>query len=179
VDKDVKIGTGTKVWHFSHILGNSVIGKDCIIGQNVMIGPDAEIGDRCKIQNNVSIYKGVILEDKVFCGPSCVFTNISIPRAFIERKNEFLRTTVKKGATIGANATIICGTTIGRYAFIGAAAIVTKDVPDYALAYGSPARIRAWVCECGRKLKFRKLKATCNCCRKTYSNTAGRVSRIK
>jgi UDP-2-acetamido-3-amino-2,3-dideoxy-glucuronate N-acetyltransferase len=149
IDEDVEIGEGTKIWHFSHILKGSKIGKNCIIGQNVMIGPDVIIGDRCKIQNNVSVYKGVLLEDDVFCGPSSVFTNVITPRSFIERKHEFRKTLVKKGATIGANATIICGVNIGKYALIGAGAVVTKDVPDYALFYGNPAKHMGWVCKCG------------------------------
>ena len=149
IDEDVEIGEGTKIWHFSHILGGSKIGRNCIIGQNVMIGPDVVIGDRCKIQNNVSVYKGVLLEDDVFCGPSCVFTNVITPRSFIERKHEFKQTIVKKGATIGANATIICGITIGKYALIGAGSVVTKDIPDYALFYGNPAKHMGWVCKCG------------------------------
>jgi len=149
IDEDVEIGEGTKIWHFSHILKGSKIGKNCIIGQNVMIGPDVVIGDRCKIQNNVSVYKGVLLEDDVFCGPSSVFTNVITPRSFIERKHEFRKTLVKKGATIGANATIICGVNIGKYSLIGAGAVVTKDVPDYALFYGNPAKHMGWVCKCG------------------------------
>lgn len=168
VDENVKVGAGTKVWHFSHILKNTAIGKRCIIGQNVSIGPDVVIGDGCKIQNNVSIYKGVILENGVFCAPSCVFTNVFNPRAFIERKSEFLPTLVKQGATIGANATVICGNTLGTYCFIGAGAVVTKDVADYALVYGSPARLQGWVCECGIKLEFENNRAVCSVCKKKY-----------
>lgn len=149
VDQNVEIGEGTKIWHFSHILSGSKIGKNCIIGQNVTIGPDVTIGNRCKIQNNVSVYKGVTLEDEVFCGPSCVFTNVYNPRAFIERKHEFRPTLVKRGATIGANATIICGVTIGKYAFVGAGAVVNRDVEDYALVTGVPAKRTGWVCKCG------------------------------
>lgn len=141
VDHDVKIGSNTFIWHFSHILPGCRIGNNCIIGQNVMIGPDVVVGDNCKIQNNVSIYNGVTIEDGVFVGPSVVFTNVINPRAFIERKSEFKETLVKKGASIGANATIICDVTIGKYAFIGAGAVVTKDVPDYTLVIGNPARI--------------------------------------
>ncbi len=158
IDEDVAIGEGTKIWHFSHVLNKTKIGKNCIIGQNVMIGPEVTIGDRCKIQNNVSVYKGVTLEKDVFCGPSCVFTNVITPRAFIERKQEFKATLVKKGATIGANATVICGVTIGKYALIGAGAVVTEDVPDYALYLGVPARQSGWVCKCGVVLT-RKVKA--------------------
>ena len=149
VDEPVEIGEGTKIWHFSHILPNTKIGKKCIIGQNCMIGPDVNIGNGCKIQNNVSIFKGVELEDYVFCGPSCVFTNVLTPRAFIERKHEFRKTLVKKGATIGANATIVCGNTIGKYAMIGAGAVVVTDVEDYALYTGLPAKRTGWVCKCG------------------------------
>ena len=149
VDKPVDIGEGTRIWHFCHILPNTKIGKNCIIGQNCMIGPDVKIGNSCKIQNNVSIYKGVELEDDVFCGPSCVFTNVLTPRAFIERKHEFKNTLVKKGATIGANATIVCGNTIGKYAMIGAGAVVVSDVEDYALYIGVPAVKAGWVCKCG------------------------------
>jgi UDP-2-acetamido-3-amino-2,3-dideoxy-glucuronate N-acetyltransferase len=163
IDENVKIGDETKVWHFSHILKNTKIGKQCVIGQNVAIGPDVKIGDKCKIQNNVSIYKGVILEDEVFCGPSCVFTNVNTPRAFIERKKEFLNTLVKKGATIGANATIICGAIIGKYAFVGAGAVVKKDVADYALVLGVPARQVGWVCKCGRPLKMTSTKKITRC----------------
>ena len=163
VDDPVKIGRGTKIWHFSHILKNSSIGKNCIIGQNVSIGPDAVIGDGCKIQNNVSVYKGVILEDSVFCGPSCVFTNVYTPRAFIERKSEFLPTLVKKGATIGANATILCGITIGRYALIGAGAVVKEDVTDYAVIVGVPGKQKGWACRCGVPLKVKGGRIALKC----------------
>lgn len=168
IDDDVVIGEGTRIWHFSHILKGTRIGRDCTIGQNVMIGPDVTIGNRCKIQNNVSIYKGVTLEDEVFCGPSCVFTNVHNPRAFIERKHEFRKTLVKRGATIGANATIICGVTIGRYAFVGAGAVVTRDVPDYALVVGVPARQIGWACKCGVRLTTEGERATCHSCGSEY-----------
>jgi len=177
VDDGVEIGKGTKIWHFTHVLKGSKIGENCIIGQNVMLGPDVTVGDRCKIQNNVSLYKGVILEDEVFCGPSCVFTNVLTPRAFIERKHEFKQTFVKRGATIGANATVICGLTIGRYSMIGAGAVVTKDVPDYALFYGNPAKHMGWVCKCGvvlvnnGKVKgqiIEENKIACNNCGSIY-----------
>lgn len=168
VDAHVEIGEGTKIWHFSHILTDTKIGKDCIIGQNVMIGPDVEIGDRCKIQNNVSIFKGLKLEDEVFCGPSCVFTNIYNPRAFIERKQEFVPTLVKRGATIGANATIVCGVTIGRYALIGAGAVVKSVVPDYAIVAGVPARQIGWACKCGVTLQFNNKTADCKYCGNEY-----------
>jgi len=151
-DEGSVIGEGTKIWHFSHIMSGAVIGKNCSIGQNVCIASRAKIGNGVKIQNNVSVYDDVILEDDVFCGPSCVFTNVINPRAFIERKNEYKTTLVKKGASIGANATIICGTTIGEYAFIGAGSVVTKDVPPYALVYGNPARVQGKVNESGEKV---------------------------
>lgn len=152
VDSPVEIGAGTKVWHFSHILGNVKIGENCSFGQNVMVGPNVIIGDNCKIQNNVSLYDGVELEDNVFCGPSCVFTNVNNPRAGIERKNEFRKTCIKTGATIGANATIVCGHTLGKFCFIAAGAVVTKDVPPHAMMAGVPARQIGWMSEAGNKL---------------------------
>jgi len=152
VDEPVTIGAGTTVWHFCHVLGAVAIGRGCSIGQNVMIGPRVTIGNGCKIQNNVSIYQGVVLEDDVFCGPSCVFTNVINPRAAISRKHEFRTTLVKRGATIGANATIICGRSIGAHAMIGAGAVVTKDVPDFALMAGVPARRIGWVSRAGERL---------------------------
>ncbi|MCZ6558468.1 MAG: Gfo/Idh/MocA family oxidoreductase [SAR324 cluster bacterium] len=152
VDQPSTIGAGTRIWHFSHVLSGSNIGRDCIIGQNVMIGPDVTVGQGCKIQNNVSIYTGITLEDGVFCGPSCVFTNVNNPRAGIERKDEFRPTLVKRGATIGANATIVCGATIGVYAFIAAGAVVTSDVPPHALMAGVPARRIGWMSHAGEKL---------------------------
>jgi UDP-2-acetamido-3-amino-2,3-dideoxy-glucuronate N-acetyltransferase len=161
IDDNVAIGRGTKIWHFSHILSGSVIGEECNIGQNVVIGPDVSIGMGCKIQNNVSIYKGVTLEDRVFCGPSMVFTNVFNPRAHIRRMDELRPTLVKKGASLGANCTIVCGTTIGRYAFIGAGAVVTKNVPDHALVAGNPARFVRWLCECGEKLDKKFVCTSC------------------
>jgi UDP-2-acetamido-3-amino-2,3-dideoxy-glucuronate N-acetyltransferase len=152
VDDDVKVGAGTKIWHFSHILEKSVIGENCVISQNVMIGPDVKVGDNCKIQNNVSLYRGVELEDGVFCGPSCVFTNVNNPRAEVERKDQFRKTLVKKGTTIGANATIVCGVTLGEYCFIGAGAVVTKNVPPHALVVGNPARQIGWMSKSGERL---------------------------
>ena len=152
VDDGSVIGSGTKIWHFSHVLSGSEIGKQCNIGQNVVIGPDVKIGNQCKIQNNVSVYKGVTLEEGVFCGPSMVFTNIYNPRAEIGKMDQIRPTLVKKGATIGANATIVCGATLGRYCFIGAGAVVNKNVPDYALAVGNPAKQIGWACECGERL---------------------------
>ena len=152
IDEGVEIGQDTRIWHFSHVLPRTRIGRGCVIGQNVMIGPDVAVGDTCKIQNNVSLYKGVTLEDGVFCGPSCVFTNVNNPRAEIERKDEFLPTLVKRGATIGANATIVCGSTIGEYAFVAAGAVVTRDVPAFSLMAGVPARRIGWVSRAGRRL---------------------------
>jgi len=153
IDDGVEVGAGSKIWHFVHVLAGSRIGKGCVLGQNVMVGPRVSIGDGCKLQNNVSLYAGVTLEEDVFCGPSCVFTNVLTPRAFVERKDEFAPTLVKRGATIGANATIVCGNTIGAYAMVGAGAVVTKDVPDFGLVVGNPARRIGWVSRSGDRLK--------------------------
>ncbi len=177
IDEDVQIGEGTKIWHFCHILRGTKIGKNCVLGQNVMAGPDVIIGDRCKIQNNVSVYKGVTLEDEVFVGPSAVFTNVINPRAFIERKHEFKETLVKRGATIGANATIVCGITIGEYAFVGAGAVVIRDVPDYALVVGVPAVQKGWVCKCGTTLKKDGENIyRCPSCGKQYTEEKGKLT---
>lgn len=154
IDEPCVIGSGTKIWHFSHIMKDCEIGKNCNIGQNVVISPSVKIGNNVKIQNNVSVYTGVICEDDVFLGPSMVFTNVINPRSGIIRRDEYMKTTVKKGASIGANATIVCGNNIGKYAFIGAGAVVTKDVPDYALMVGSPAKQTGWMSEFGEKLNF-------------------------
>lgn len=169
IDEGCKIGDGTKIWHFSHVMSNSIIGENCNLGQNVVISPQVKLGNNVKIQNNVSVYTGVICEDDVFLGPSCVFTNVINPRSFIERKDEYKKTIVKKGASIGANATIVCGYDIGKYAFIGAGAVVTKDVPDYALMVGTPARVIGYVCKCGNRLeKIDDEKYRCNSCYKKY-----------
>lgn len=170
IDTPCEIGEGSKIWHYSHIMAGTKIGKNCNLGQNVVVGPDVVIGNGVKIQNNVSIYTGVTLEDDVFCGPSMVFTNVMTPRSHISRKNEYHQTVVKKGATLGANATIICGVTIGQYAFIGAGAVVTKDVPPYALVVGNPAKTVGWMCECGEKLHFAKKKAECERCGCKYTH---------
>lgn len=152
VDDGAEIGEETKVWHFSHIMSGSRIGRGCNIGQNVVISPGVTIGDNVKIQNNVSVYTGVVLEDDVFCGPSMVFTNVINPRSHVSRKHEYQKTLVGRGASLGANCTIVCGHDIGRYAFVGAGAVVTRTIPDYALVVGNPARVVGWVCECGMKL---------------------------
>ncbi|EMS33462.1 2,3,4,5-tetrahydropyridine-2,6-dicarboxylate N-acetyltransferase [Mariniradius saccharolyticus AK6] len=154
IDEGCKIGSGTKIWHFSHIMPGCTIGQDCNIGQNVVISPEVVLGNRVKVQNNVSIYTGVVCEDEVFLGPSMVFTNVINPRAAINRRDQYLPTIVKKGATIGANATIVCGITIGEYAFIGAGAVVTRDVPAYALVMGNPARQKGWMSAYGHRLEF-------------------------
>jgi UDP-2-acetamido-3-amino-2,3-dideoxy-glucuronate N-acetyltransferase len=180
VDEPCVIGAGTKIWHFTHVMANARIGERCNIGQNVVISPDVVIGDNVKIQNNVSVYTGVILEDDVFCGPSMVFTNVINPRSHVARKNEYKRTLVRQGASMGANSTIVCGVTIGRYAFIGAGSVVTRDVPDYALVYGNPARLRGWVCACGIALVFAKHDldetARCTACGAQYLKNGTQVS---
>jgi len=165
-DEDTEIGPGTMIWYFSHIQDGARIGKDCTIGQNVNIGSNVIIGNNVKIQNNVSIYEGVTVEDDVFIGPSVVFTNVINPRAFINRKSEFKPTVVKKGCSIGANATIICGITIGNYALVGAGSVVTKPVPNHALVYGNPAEHHGFVCVCGTKLDANK----CKSCGKKYED---------
>ncbi|WP_166418814.1 acyltransferase [Cochlodiniinecator piscidefendens] len=152
IDDPSEIGAHTKIWHFAHVLGNTTIGEGCVLGQNVMAGPHVSIGDGCKIQNNVALYKGVTLEQDVFCGPSCVFTNVLTPRANVERKDEFGPTLVRQGATIGANATIVCGNTLGAYCMVAAGAVVTHDVPDHALVAGVPARRIGWVSRSGERL---------------------------
>ncbi|WP_276369034.1 acyltransferase [Chryseolinea sp. H1M3-3] len=179
IDEGCEIGKGTKIWHFSHIMPNSKIGENCNIGQNVVISPDVILGRNVKVQNNVSIYTGVICEDDVFLGPSMVFTNVINPRSSINRKNQYLKTTVKKGASIGANATIVCGIDIGKFAFIGAGAVVTKSVPDYALVMGNPARQSGWMSEYGQKLLFDKNGvANCSESKETYHLKNGVVVKV-
>jgi UDP-2-acetamido-3-amino-2,3-dideoxy-glucuronate N-acetyltransferase len=180
IDAGAEIGEGTRIWHFSHIMPDTVIGNNCNIGQNVVISPGCSIGNNTKIQNNVSIYTGVILEEDVFCGPSMVFTNVINPRSHIVRKDEYRQTLVQRGASIGANATIVCGVTLGRYCFVGAGAVVTKDVPDYALVVGNPGRLKGYVCYCGYKLKVPLDKdefaeATCGECGRKYEKHKGQV----
>jgi UDP-2-acetamido-3-amino-2,3-dideoxy-glucuronate N-acetyltransferase len=178
IDQDVEIGDRTTIWHVSHIMKGSRIGRNCRIGQNVVIGPNALIGDGVKIQNNVSVYEGVVLEDDVFCGPSMVFTNVINPRSAIPRMGELRSTCVRRGATLGANSTILCGVTIGEYAFVGAGAVVTKDVPPYALVMGNPARQTGWMCACGVRLRLDDDTATCESCRRQYLKKGGRLESI-
>jgi UDP-2-acetamido-3-amino-2,3-dideoxy-glucuronate N-acetyltransferase len=177
IDEPCEIGEGTKIWHFSHIMQNSRVGKFCNIGQNVVISPDVVLGNHVKIQNNVSVYTGVILEDEVFCGPSMVFTNVINPRSHIARRDEYKRTLVKQGATLGANCTVVCGVTIGQYAFIGAGAVVVKDVPDFALVVGNPGGIIGWMCMCGHRIDFEQGDGpgVCRVCRQQYTKTGGVV----
>jgi UDP-2-acetamido-3-amino-2,3-dideoxy-glucuronate N-acetyltransferase len=172
LEEPSSVGKGTKIWHFCHVMPNVTIGKSCTLGQNVFIGKGVAIGDNVKLENNVSVFEGVTIEDDVFCGPSCVFTNVSRPRSYISQKSKFSQTRVKKGATIGANSTIVCGHDVGRYSFVGAGAVVTKEVPDYAMVYGNPARIQGWVCECGATLKTGTgSKVKCSSCGIEYVRT--------
>ena len=187
VDEGAIIGNGTKVWHFCHVMGGAEIGENCALGQNVFVGGRAKLGDNVRIQNNVSVYDKVTIEDDVFCGPSMVFTNVMNPRATIRRGlDEYCPTLVKRGATIGANATVVCGHTIGQYAFVGAGAVVTKDVPDYALLYGNATKIAGWMCECGEKINFGSENLSyaggttkCTKCGKLYEKDGLVVSRRK
>jgi UDP-2-acetamido-3-amino-2,3-dideoxy-glucuronate N-acetyltransferase len=179
VEEPCQIGEGTKIWHFCHVMKNSVIGKGCSLGQNVLVASGVRLGDNCKIQNNVSLYTGVVLEDHVFCGPSMVFTNVINPRCEVIRKDEYKQTLVKRGASLGANCTIVCGVTIGQYAFVGAGAVVTRDVPDFALVTGSPARQRSWMCRCGIKLQLsgpQGPSAACAACGTTYELHEGSLA---
>lgn len=180
IDDGVEIGEGTKIWHFCHISTGARLGSNCTVGQNGFVGRDVVIGNNCKIQNNVSIYEGVTLEDEVFCGPSMVFTNVGMPRsAYPQNSRGFAKTLVKKGCTIGANATIVCGVVLGEQSFVGAGSVVTNDVPNYALVYGNPATIRGWMCQCGVKLEFHSPRTECGQCRRAYHKEAeDRIVRI-
>jgi UDP-2-acetamido-3-amino-2,3-dideoxy-glucuronate N-acetyltransferase len=180
IDEPVTIGEGTRIWYFCHILPHSSIGRNCNLGQNCMVGSNVRIGDGVKVQNNVSIYDGVELEDEVFCGPSMVFTNVINPRAFLERKHEFKKTLVRRGATLGANCTVVCGVTVGRYALVGAGAVVTRDVPDYALVLGVPAQRRGWVCRCGVTLDEAQSGMTlvCRGCGQKYRSEGESLSPV-
>ncbi len=173
VSPRASVGEGTRIWHFCHVMDGARLGRNCVLGQNVFVGRGVRVGDGVKVQNNVSLYEGVELEDDVFCGPSCVFTNVNTPRSHVSRKSEFARTLVRRGATIGANSTVICGATIGRYAFVGAGAVVTRDVPDHALVVGVPARVRGWMCACGEKLRFRGPAGSCARCGGRYRRLRG------
>lgn len=176
IDEGSTIGAGTKIWHFTHVMSGARVGRDCNIGQNVVISPQVVIGDNVKIQNNVSVYTGVTLEDDVFCGPSMVFTNVVNPRSHVSRRHEYVPTLVRRGASLGANATILCGHTIGAYAFIGAGAVVTRDVPDHALIVGNPGRVTGWMCACGVKLTSERTPpaaATCGSCGARYRGQDG------
>ncbi len=171
IDATARVGDGSRVWLFCHVQAGAQIGRGCVLGQNVNVGPDVVIGDRVKVQNNVSIYEGVVVEDDVFLGPSCVFTNVERPRAFIERRGAFERTTVRRGATVGANATIVCGVELGAYCFVGAGAVVTGDVAAHALVVGTPARQIGWVCVCGGRLSFEgtaPTRASCTTCESEF-----------
>lgn len=181
VDEGAVVGAGTKIWHFSHVMSGSRIGERCNIGQNVVISPDVVIGDNVKIQNNVSVYTGVVLEDDVFCGPSMVFTNVVNPRSHVSRRDEYRPTLVRTGASLGANCTVVCGHTIGRFAFIGAGAVVTRDVPDFALVVGNPGRVVGWMCQCGLKLAAGKTppeSAACSTCGSSYRRAGEGLERL-
>jgi UDP-2-acetamido-3-amino-2,3-dideoxy-glucuronate N-acetyltransferase len=175
VDEGAVVGPGTKIWHFCHVMPGAVIGAGCSLGQNVVVMPGTRIGNNVKIQNNVSIYEGVELEDDVFCGPSCVFTNVMNPRSHVSRKHEYRRTLVRRGATIGANATLVCGVTLDEYAFVGAGAVVTGDVPAYALVVGVPAKRAGWMCQCGERLQPVGGRAACGACGATYEERGERL----
>ncbi len=178
IDAGAVIGAGTKIWHFSHIMAGAVIGERCNLGQNVVVMSGTRLGNNVKVQNNVSIYEGVILEDDVFCGPSCVFTNVMNPRSHVSRKHEYRETRVGRGASIGANATILCGVTLGQYAFVGAGAVVTRDVPAFALVVGTPARQLGWMCQCGERLLVPEGSARCGVCSASYREVGAELTMI-
>ena len=178
IDDGAVIGRGTRIWHFCHVLAGAVIGERCNLGQNVVVMGGTRLGDNVKVQNNVSIYEGVILEDDVFCGPSCVFTNVANPRSHVSRKSEYRPTLVRRGSTIGANATIVCGSTLGEYSFVGAGAVITGDVPAYALMVGVPARRIGWMCQCGVRLELEEGAARCRSCGASYREADGRLRQI-
>ena len=178
IDDGAVIGDGTKIWHFCHVLPGAVIGERCNLGQNVVVMGGSRLGNNVKVQNNVSIYEGVVLEDDVFCGPSCVFTNVTNPRSHVSRKSEYRRTLVRRGSSIGANATIVCGVTLGEYSFIGAGAVVRSDVPAYALMVGVPARRVGWMCQCGVRLQLVDGRASCAACGAAYRELDGVLHRI-
>jgi UDP-2-acetamido-3-amino-2,3-dideoxy-glucuronate N-acetyltransferase len=178
VDEGARVGRGTKIWHFCHVLAGAEIGEGCNLGQNVVVMAGTRIGNNVKIQNNVSVYEGVELEDDVFCGPSCVFTNVVNPRSHVSRRHEYQRTLVRRGATIGANATVVCGSTVGEYAFVGAGAVVRGDVPAYALVVGVPARQVGWMCRCGVRLAVEAGRARCDACGAGYRESGGRLAAL-
>jgi UDP-2-acetamido-3-amino-2,3-dideoxy-glucuronate N-acetyltransferase len=178
VDDGAVIGAGTKIWHFCHVMAGAVIGERCSLGQNVVVMPRTRMGDNVKIQNNVSIYEGVELGDDVFCGPSCVFTNVTNPRSHVSRKHEYRPTPVGRGASIGANATIVCGHSLGEYCFVGAGAVVTADVPAFALVVGVPARRVGWICRCGERLRLDQGRSVCGACGTGYEESGGQLSLI-
>jgi UDP-2-acetamido-3-amino-2,3-dideoxy-glucuronate N-acetyltransferase len=178
VDDGAVIGAGTTIWHFCHVMAGAVIGERCSLGQNVVVMPRTRIGNNVKIQNNVSIYEGVELGDDVFCGPSCVFTNVTNPRSHVSRKHEYRPTPVGRGASIGANATIVCGHSLGEYCFVGAGAVVTTDVPAFALVVGVPARRVGWICRCGERIRLDQGRAVCTACGTTYEESGGHLSLV-
>jgi UDP-2-acetamido-3-amino-2,3-dideoxy-glucuronate N-acetyltransferase len=178
IDEGAVIGAGTRIWHFCHVMPGAVIGERCNLGQNVVVMGGTRLGNNVKVQNNVSIYEGVVLEDDVFCGPSCVFTNVTNPRSHVSRKAEYQQTLVRRGATIGANATVVCGATLGEYSFIGAGAVVRGDVPAFALMVGVPARQVGWMCQCGVRLALRDGAAACAACGASYRETGARLRQI-
>ncbi len=177
VDEGATVGAGTRIWHFCHVMPGAVIGERCNIGQNCVLMPGTKLGANCKLQNNVSVYEGVELEDDVFCGPSMVFTNVQTPRSHVNRRGEYVRTLVKQGASIGANATVVCGHTLGRFSFVGAGAVVTRDVKDHALVVGNPARQIGWMCACGERLRVTAGRGSCARCGTAYREADGELVR--